>query len=87
MIEMAIQMQDGEKKTELTRALANHMKLCYLTWNKDSVTDQLIIQSLKDMSGGLLELPEETVLVEIKEPIHKPNPPKKKRSKGGYKGK
>lgn len=87
MIEMAIQMEDSEKKTELIRALANHMKLCYLTWNKESVTDQVIMQSLKEMSGGLLELPEDTVLVEIKEPIHKPSPTKKKRSKGGYKGK
>jgi len=78
----AIEMEEGEKKTEFVKQIANHMKLCYLTWNKDSVTDALILHSLRENSGGLLSLPDDTLLAEIKELPAKSTPVKKKKGKG-----
>lgn len=83
---MAIEVEEGEKKAEFVKQIANHMKLCYLTWNKDSVTDTLILHSLREMSGGLLSLPDDTILAEIKELPAKSTAVKKKKGKG-YKSK
>lgn len=82
MIDQAIQMEDDKKRMEYGRLIANHMKLSYLSWNKDSVNDALILNSLKELSGGLLDLPPGTELMEFKEPVIKPTNTKKKRHKG-----
>jgi hypothetical protein len=36
--------------------IANHMKKCYLNWNKDSVSDKIIFDHLRDLSEGQLDL-------------------------------
>ena len=81
LIKKALDLPESEKKEEFVKAIANHMKLSYLTWNKDSVTDELIITSLKTMSNGQLVLPPDTKLIEIKEVPHKQVQVKKR--KGG----
>ncbi|MCB0380021.1 MAG: DUF4290 domain-containing protein [Flavobacteriales bacterium] len=52
----AIKMKDGEEKTELIRAIANLMKKSYLTWNRESVDDDLIFSDLKLLSKGQLQV-------------------------------
>jgi hypothetical protein len=49
-------MQDGEEKTELIKTIANLMKKSYLTWNRESVDDDLIVSDLKLLSKGQLKL-------------------------------
>lgn len=49
-------MKDGEEKTELIRAIANLMKKSYLTWNRESVDDDLIFSDLKLLSKGQLQV-------------------------------
>lgn len=56
MIEKAMMMEASEKQTTLFFTIANHMKKCYLNWNKDSVEDRLIFKHLKEMSGGKIDL-------------------------------
>ena len=56
MIQKAIAMEDSELKNLLIHAIANHMKKLYLNWNKDSVSDDVIINHLADLSGGKLKL-------------------------------
>ncbi|MCD6331795.1 MAG: DUF4290 domain-containing protein, partial [Bacteroidales bacterium] len=86
LIQKAIQMPDGEQKTEFVRHIANHMKISYFSWNKDAVNDQIILEALKEISDGQLELPSDTVLTEVKEPVYRPSQQqKKRRSKGGHK--
>lgn len=56
MIDMANKWEDGEMKTALTRVIANHMKKSYLSWNKDSVKDEVIFEHLYELSGGKINL-------------------------------
>ena len=51
-------MEDGPDKKALTDMVANFMKHLYLTYNRDSVNDDVIFEQLKKMSGGLLEVNE-----------------------------
>lgn len=67
LIQHALEMEEGEEKEILTQLIANHMKKSYLTWNKDSVSDELIFKDLKELSGGKLTLStENTTLTDTK---------------------
>jgi len=67
MIDTALTWEDGEMKDALVYAIANHMKKCYLNWNKDTVDDDVILSHLKELSGGKLELKETDVLSDSKD--------------------
>ncbi len=56
MIEHAINLPAGEEKKALTEAVANLMKKNYIIWNKDNVDDAVIIDNLKTLSEGQLDL-------------------------------
>lgn len=56
MIDVANKWDDGEMKNALVKVIANHMKKCYLSWNKDTVTDAVIFEHLYELSGGKLNL-------------------------------
>jgi len=56
MIDEAIKLEDGEMKEGLMFNIANHMKKCYLNWNKDSVSDKIIFDHLRELSDGKLDL-------------------------------
>jgi hypothetical protein len=56
LIERAISFEEGPQKDIFIKAIANHMKKLYLTWNRESVEDDVITQSLAEMSGGKLKL-------------------------------
>ena len=55
MIRKAMEFEDGREKEILVSQLANHMKKSYLTWNKDSVEDEKILEDLSAMSKRLLK--------------------------------
>ena len=56
MIDVAIGWEDGEKKEALVFTIANHMKKCFLNWNKDTVEDDVIFKHLFELSEGKLNL-------------------------------
>ena len=56
MIDVAIGWEDGEKKEALLFTIANHMKKCFLNWNKDTVEDDIIFKHLFELSEGKLNL-------------------------------
>jgi hypothetical protein len=62
-IEKAKEYPEGDEKDTLTHIIANLMKRQYLTWNRDSVEDDLIITQLTSISGGKLKLKEGAELV------------------------
>ena len=65
MIDIALSWEAGDKKEALVFTIANHMKKCYLNWNKDTVDDTIIYKHLYDLSDGKLDLREtEEVLSE-----------------------
>jgi hypothetical protein len=56
MINIALEWEEGEKKEALVFTIANHMKKCYLNWNKDTVDDAVIFKHLHDLSDGKLDI-------------------------------
>lgn len=56
MIDVALTWEEGEKREALEYVIANHMKKCYLNWNKDTVDDAVIFNHLLDLSDGKIDL-------------------------------
>ena len=56
MIDVAVKWEDGDKKDALVMTIANHMKKSFLSWNKDTVEDQVIFNHLFELSDGALNL-------------------------------
>lgn len=65
MIERAKKIEDADRKKTMVQSMANFMKMAYVTWNKDSVTDDHIIDDLKELSHGHLELDEDINLTKL----------------------
>ncbi len=66
MIDVASDWEEGDKRDGLVKAIANQMKKSYLTWNKDTVDDQVILNQLKDMSNGKIDLTEDNISLSAK---------------------
>ena len=56
MNDVALTWETGEMKEALVYTIANHMKKCYLNWNKDSVEDTVIFEHLFELSNGEIDL-------------------------------
>ena len=56
MIDVAIRWENDELKKQLVYVIANHMKKCFLNWNKDTVEDDVILSHLDELSNGKLKL-------------------------------
>jgi hypothetical protein len=56
MIDVANKWEEGEMKNALVKVIANHMKKSYLSWNKDTVKDDVIFEHLYELSDGKLNL-------------------------------
>lgn len=71
LIKQAAEIQDEKKKNALVEVITNHMKKSYLMWNKEIVSDDVIFESLKQLSEGKLEPREGFVLPNSKDIIQK----------------
>ena len=58
MIEKAKSIEEPERRKNMIQAIANFMKMAYVQWNKDSVSDELILSDLVAMSNGELKIEE-----------------------------
>lgn len=56
MIDVAVSWEEGDKKEGLILTIANHMKKCFLNWNKDTVDDDVIFGHLYELSEGKINL-------------------------------
>ena len=56
MIDVAVEWDKGEMRDGLEYAIANHMKKCYLNWNKDMVDDSAIFKHLFELSDGKIDM-------------------------------
>ena len=59
MIDVAMNWEDGDLKNALVSNIANHMKKCFLNWNKDTVQDEVIFNHLLELSDNKLKVREE----------------------------
>jgi hypothetical protein len=60
MIDVANKWEDGDMKSALVKVIANHMKKSYLSWNKDTVKDDVIFEHLYELSDGKLNMLQST---------------------------
>ena len=83
MIEKVAEYEEGEEKNELIRLIANQMKKCFLTWNKEVVDDRKIFDDLRELSKGKLDISEDFFkLVESRDVLfNKKNRPKTNKKK------
>lgn len=79
MIDRAKKIKDEAKRIAMTESIANFMKMAYVTWNKDSVTDEAILNDLHELSGGELKVGPNFVLTKL----DFKTPPPGSRAKGG----
>jgi len=93
MIDVANGWEDGDKKDALVLTIANHMKKCFLNWNKDTVEDSVIFEHLFELSDGKLNLKESNEdlsdslqLLKTKKRFKSNNNPKKNKGGGGGRG-
>lgn len=85
MIDVAVSWEDGEMKSQLVYVIANHMKKCFLNWNKDTVEDSVIYEHLFELSNGKVSLDlSSPALSDSKDLISVSH---RKNSKSGKKGK
>ena len=59
MITIAMEWEDGDLKNALVLNISNHMKKCFLNWNKDTVHDEVILNHLLELSDNKLKVREE----------------------------
>lgn len=78
MISKARAIEDPEHKKRMVQNIANFMKIAYVTWNKDNVTDETIIKDLKEMSNGELILEENVNLNRVE--FRTPSPSNRQRN-------
>ena len=71
MIEFACNLPEGDERNSLIHIVANHMKKSYLTWNRDAVDDQVIINDIGVLSGGRIMLDSSYKLEETKDILNK----------------
>jgi hypothetical protein len=80
MIARVADYEEGEERNELIRLIANHMKKCFLTWNKEVVDNRKIFDDLKELSNGKLDFTDDSFkLIESREVLHNNNINKKNR--------
>ena len=81
MIKEICDVEDSPKKEQLVLNLANFMKMLYVNWNKDSVSDEVIFEHLKVLSKGKLQVKEDTKLQQAVEIPYAKSPAKKSSSR------
>lgn len=60
MIDKALSWEPGEMRNALIIVIANHMKKSYLSWNKETVADEVIFEHLYELSKGEIDLAKST---------------------------
>ena len=72
LIEKATEFEEGEEKNALFETIGNQMKKNYITWNKDTVSDEQIFQDMEKLSGGKIKVDREKVkLTDAKDIVSK----------------
>lgn len=65
LIKKATEFEEGPEKQALILAIANLMKRHYLTWNRDTVTDEIIFEQLEQLSDGAIKLNNVTLTANV----------------------
>lgn len=67
LIKRATELADDDEKSALLEIIANHMKKSYLMWNKEVVTDDIIFDTIIELSNGELHIDKDLKLSNSKD--------------------
>jgi hypothetical protein len=91
MIKRTAEFPEGSEKDLLIQQIADHMKKCYLIWNKETVDDEKVMGDFSELAKGRIDVPEDLQLRESKDlmakskkkqyPNSSPNSQKKKQQR------
>ncbi|MFA5326245.1 MAG: DUF4290 domain-containing protein [Prolixibacteraceae bacterium] len=70
LIEKAAVYEDEKDRDLLIKLIANHMKKSYVMWNKDSVTDDKILEDIELLSKGKIKCTD-LILTETKDILYR----------------
>ncbi len=73
MIAQAIEMPKSDSQKVFVESIGNFMKLSYKNWNKSIINDADVFNDLRKLSGGKLEIAEDTVLDAVYQTRENPN--------------
>lgn len=59
MVRKAAAMEDDEMQEDYVQVIGSYMKMAYKTWNRETVSDEMIRKNLVKISDGELELEED----------------------------
>jgi hypothetical protein len=76
MIQAACDMPEGNDRERVVNLIANHMKKSYLSWNRDSVNDEVILKDLTRLSKGKID----TSAIKLNEVREVPNKKRNRRN-------
>jgi hypothetical protein len=62
LISIMARSEDTEIKEKSLLMLANHMKKSYVTWNKETISDDIIFRDIEFLSGGKIKISENVKL-------------------------
>lgn len=62
LVEKAIAMEDEDKQRDFAEIIGAYMKMAYKNWNRENVSDEIIIEDLKTLSNNQLNLEEKAEL-------------------------
>jgi hypothetical protein len=69
MIDALAERPDNEERHIVAIMIANYMKRDYLMWNKDIVTDEIILRDLTFLSKGRIVFSPDTKLADVQAPL------------------
>ncbi len=87
MIEEISKRDDSPEKEAMIKAIANQMKKLYLSWNRDSVTDEIIAGHLNELSNGRLRLEDSMRLHETSDILQQQQQQQMQQRRRKYQGK
>jgi hypothetical protein len=70
IIEAVCDLPESDEKDRLINIIANHLKKSYLTWNRESVDDEVVINDYKVLSKGRIDV-SKIKLTETRELLNK----------------
>jgi hypothetical protein len=79
MIKSALELPESPERDALFNTIANHLKKSYLTWNRESVDDEVILKDFIKMSNGAVDITK-IKLSETRDLLAKGKKPQKNKS-------
>jgi hypothetical protein len=61
LVKKVCELPEGEEKDNLVALIANHMKKCFVLWNKETIDEQKVTNDLMEYSEGMIKLDAELI--------------------------